>query len=596
MKQRTKRTWVACFVALWLVLPAAMQAQVHIGGNTDAVKGALLDLTTPEGSNLGLLPLNVYIDNINQIPDAFTNKASINAGDLQGLIVYNINPNLADGEGLYVWDGVQWNKVGAPVPATGVSVSPTTATLTAVGATQQLTPTIAPTNADQTVSYISNATGVATVNASTGLVTAVSSGTATITVTTASGKTATSVITVAIPATGVSVSPTTATLTSVGATQQLTPTITPTTAVKTVSYSSNATGIATVNATTGLVTAVSSGTATITVTTASGKTATSVITVAIPATGVSVSPTTATLTSVGATQQLTPTITPTTAVKTVSYSSNATGVATVNASTGLVTAVSSGTATITVTTASGKTATSVITVAIPATGVSVSPTTKAFTSKTTQQLTATILPATAVKTVTWSSNNTAVATVSTSGVVTAVGNGSATITVTTTSSKTATCAVSVSIAGASDAKIGSNTYATYCYGETIGCWMVTNSKEGTATFTSGNNNYYYWDARDNACASPWVVPNQSQWRALQNYLVLGATSAEKAKWTTGAELAGYASGGIATAIGSYNYWWSSTSNRQDFWSNMTNLELEGPGTGGTGRAFSVRCIFIAPTL
>ncbi|MDR0865539.1 MAG: hypothetical protein LBO74_11490 [Candidatus Symbiothrix sp.] len=128
MKQRTKRTWAACLAALWLVLPAAMQAQVHIGGNTDAVKGALLDLTTPEGANLGLLPLNVYIDYINQIPDVFTNKASINAGDLQGLIVYNINPDLPDGAGLYVWDGAKWNRVfiactGAPT--VGALTAPT---------------------------------------------------------------------------------------------------------------------------------------------------------------------------------------------------------------------------------------------------------------------------------------------------------------------------------------------------------------------------------------------------------------------------------------------------------------------------------------
>ena len=84
------------------------------------------------------------------------------------------------------------------IAVTGVTVSPATTTLS-VGATQQLTPTVLPSNAtNKTVSYASNNTGVATVNAS-GLVTAVSNGTATITVTTADGnKTSTAVITVSM--------------------------------------------------------------------------------------------------------------------------------------------------------------------------------------------------------------------------------------------------------------------------------------------------------------------------------------------------------------------------------------------------------------
>lgn len=84
----------------------------------------------------------------------------------------------------------------ADVAVTGVTIEPTTASI-AVGATQQLTPTVAPSNAtNKNVTYSSNKDSVATVNAS-GLVTAVAEGEATITVTTADGnKTATSVITV----------------------------------------------------------------------------------------------------------------------------------------------------------------------------------------------------------------------------------------------------------------------------------------------------------------------------------------------------------------------------------------------------------------
>ncbi len=82
------------------------------------------------------------------------------------------------------------------VAVTGVTVSPATVSLEK-GKTQQLTPTVLPNNAtDKTVSYSSDKPGVATVS-STGLVTAVGEGTATITVKTTDGqKTATCVVTV----------------------------------------------------------------------------------------------------------------------------------------------------------------------------------------------------------------------------------------------------------------------------------------------------------------------------------------------------------------------------------------------------------------
>lgn len=84
----------------------------------------------------------------------------------------------------------------ANVAVTGVTVSPTTKSLV-VGATQQLTPTVAPTNAtNKAVTYTSSDATVATVNAS-GLVTAVKAGTTNITVNTTDGnKTAVCAVTV----------------------------------------------------------------------------------------------------------------------------------------------------------------------------------------------------------------------------------------------------------------------------------------------------------------------------------------------------------------------------------------------------------------
>ena len=98
------------------------------------------------------------------------------------------------------------NPSASTVAVTGVTLDKTTATLTTVGATAQLTATIAPADATvKTYTYITSDAKVATVSA-TGLVTAVANGTATITVSTTDGaKTATSVITVSIPKTGISI-------------------------------------------------------------------------------------------------------------------------------------------------------------------------------------------------------------------------------------------------------------------------------------------------------------------------------------------------------------------------------------------------------
>ncbi len=85
---------------------------------------------------------------------------------------------------------------GTGVAVTSVSLSPSSASLNA-GGTQQLTPTVLPANAtNKSVTYSSNNTAVATVNSS-GLITAVANGTATITVSTVDGnKTSTCIVTV----------------------------------------------------------------------------------------------------------------------------------------------------------------------------------------------------------------------------------------------------------------------------------------------------------------------------------------------------------------------------------------------------------------
>lgn len=113
----------------------------------------------------------------------------------------NQTANLSRNSTGWYMDGVWYNsQPGNPVPVTGVSVSPGTSTVI-VNATQQLTATVAPSNAsNKTVTWSSNNNAVATVN-NNGLVTGISSGTALITVTTQDGsRTATANINV--PSTG----------------------------------------------------------------------------------------------------------------------------------------------------------------------------------------------------------------------------------------------------------------------------------------------------------------------------------------------------------------------------------------------------------
>jgi uncharacterized protein YjdB len=254
-----------------------------------AVTGVTLNHTAETIGQGGTLPLTATV-----APGNASNKNVTWASDASGIASVDQNglvTAVSTGTANITVTTVDGNfsascaiTVDPPVAATGVTVSPTAATI-GVGATQQLTATVtaATGNAtNQNVTWTDGGSGFATVDAN-GLVTAVAVGTETITVTSADGGfTATAAITViaAVPVTGVSISPSTATITAIGATQQLTPVFAPLNATNTnVTWSSSANHVATVS-TSGLVTAVALGTATITVTTADGGfTATCAITV-----------------------------------------------------------------------------------------------------------------------------------------------------------------------------------------------------------------------------------------------------------------------------------------------------------------------------
>ena len=174
---------------------------------------------------------------------------------------------------------------GQIVGVSGITLNKTALNLT-IGASESLVATISPSNAtNKDVEWTSSNTNVATVD-TTGKVTGVSAGSATITVKTKDGsKVATCNVTVknsVIPVTGVTLNKTALNLVT-GASESLVATISPSNATnKNVEWTSSNTNVATVD-TTGKVKAISTGSAIITVKTKDGaKVATCNVTVKNP--------------------------------------------------------------------------------------------------------------------------------------------------------------------------------------------------------------------------------------------------------------------------------------------------------------------------
>ena len=331
----------------------------------------------------------------------------------------------------------------APViPVSGVTLNVPTATLHPTN-TLSLIATVAPSNAtNKVVTWSSNSASV-TVQSS-GMVTAVSAGSATITAS-CGGFTANCIITVTVSVSSITVSPTTFTL-NTGSTKSMTATILPSNATnKTVTWSSTNGSIATVNAS-GVVTGISAGSTTIQARAVDGGfLASSIGTVVVGVQSVSLNSTSISLTK-GNTFQAIATITPSNAAnKTLTWSSAMSSVATVS-NTGLITAVGNGTGIISVFTQDGnKSASMIVRVSTMVTSVRLNQASLSLARNATASLTATLSPSTASnQSVAWSSSNSAIVSVTSSGTIRGVAIGSTTITVRTADGNfLATCAVTV---------------------------------------------------------------------------------------------------------------------------------------------------------
>lgn len=323
--------------------------------------------------------------------------------------------------------------------AAGVTLEPNSLNLKE-NETAQLSASVQPTTASQSIRYSSNNDAVATVS-NTGLVTAVKEGTAIITAAAndGSGKYATCTVKVGstpveVPVTGITVNPSELLLEEKEA-KELKATVEPANATnKGVIFSSSNTNVAVVS-NDGLVTAVNNGTAIITVTSKENSSIIAKCSVKVGkpvmVTDVTVQPAELKLKTDG-TYQLSVSVLPSNAdERGVTFESSNTAVATVSAS-GLVTAKGPGTATITATAkdGSGKKATCTVTVTQPVKGVTVSPASVVIQKGNVQKLTASVVPANATnQELVYKSSNETVAIVSKDGIITGLNEGWATITV-----------------------------------------------------------------------------------------------------------------------------------------------------------------------
>ena len=342
---------------------------------------------------------------------------------------------------------------GPPTPVNpptvrGVAVTPTVATIR-VGETQPMNAVVDAINGAGTgVTWSSESPAIASVS-STGLVTAIAIGTATIRATAVADTRVSATASITVQGVrNISVTPATVSL-GTGQTQALQATVQidaglPTT----VTWRTSAATIATVSAV-GVVSGVAQGTATITAVSVGDTTirGTATVTIVPVVRAVTVTPTTASL-FINGTQPLTATVTADVgAVATTTWRSSNPAAATVSA-TGLVTGVAHGSTTITVLSTADTTrrATSTVTVIPRPIAVSITQRNLGLNPGTSTTLTGAVSADPGISTgVTWSSSAAGVATVNAQGVVSAVSLGSTLITATSVADGTKRDTVTLSV-------------------------------------------------------------------------------------------------------------------------------------------------------
>lgn len=327
------------------------------------------------------------------------------------------------------------------VPATGITVDKTATTIVK-GATDKLTATLVPADANGTVTWSTSDSSVATVS-NDGTVTAVKNGTATVTAK-CGDLSAQTKVTVINPLKAITITGTTHSIKK-GQTTQLGLTYDPadTTDSVAATWTSSNTSVATVSKT-GLVTALKDGSTTIKATVGNVSSTYDIAVKEVKLTGIKMEE--KALIHEGDTKALTVEYTPadTTDDKTVAWSSSDSTVASVD-NNGTVTAVKPGSAVITAKVGSYQ-ATCAVTVDAPLKEIVTEKSTIDMVKKQTANIAYSLVPAdtTDSKDVTFTSSDETVATVNSDGKVTAKKAGQATVTITGANGIKATVTVNVS--------------------------------------------------------------------------------------------------------------------------------------------------------
>ena len=403
------------------------------------------------------------------LPANATNKTvtwSITSGSAYGTInptsglltavdngTVTVRATATDGSNVFGSTNITISGQTTPVNSITVSGQGGATTITSDGATLQMVATVLPANAtNKTVTWsITSGSAYATINPTSGLLTAVDNGTVTVRATATDGSnvygsTSITISGQATPVSSITVSGQggATTITSDGATLQMVATVLPANATnKTVTWSiTSGSAYGTINPTSGLLTAVDNGTVTVRATATDGSNVYGSTNITISGQITPVSSITVagqggatSITTDGSTLQMIATVLPANAtIKTVNWSiTSGSAYATINPTSGLLTAVDNGTVTVRATATDGSNV-------YGSTNISLSGQTTPVNSITvsgaggisvitsiggTLQLSAVILPANATnKNVTWSiTNGTGQATISPSGLVTAVAYG-----------------------------------------------------------------------------------------------------------------------------------------------------------------------------
>lgn len=106
------------FTTISIILVLSHQAQITIGSKEEPNPGAIVDIKQEGKTTKGLALPRVKLIKQSDLDLSKTIegvKAGTYSGNNKGLMIYNINGCIGSGQGIYVWDGENWNSLNSDV-------------------------------------------------------------------------------------------------------------------------------------------------------------------------------------------------------------------------------------------------------------------------------------------------------------------------------------------------------------------------------------------------------------------------------------------------------------------------------------------------